>query len=104
MLSYYTQRETYKAMGVPQARNAIHMGEELMIFYKYSTKRLHNVDACIDDMTDGERSTTESKERRITRWMARHDEYSMMSSSLTKQCSIRFNIPLLIVNNGMKQV
>ena len=58
VLAYVTQRETYKAMRVPPARNAIHMGEELVRFYKYSPKRQHNVDTCIDDMTDGERSTT----------------------------------------------
>ena len=58
MLAYFTQRETYKAMCVPQARNAIHIGEELVRFYKYSPKRQRNVDTCIDDMTDGERSTT----------------------------------------------
>ena len=81
MLAYFTQRETHKvkAMCVPQARNAIHMGEELVRFYKYSPKRQQNVDTCIDDMTDGERSTTKSKELCSTRWMARHDEYSMIS-------------------------
>ena len=52
MLAYFTQRETQKAMCVPQARNAIHMGEELVRFYKYSPKRHQNVDTCIDDMTD----------------------------------------------------
>ena len=91
-------------MRVPQAPNAIHVGEELVRFYKYSPKRQHNVDTCIDDMTDGERSTTKSKELRRNRWMPRNDEYSMNSSSLTKQCSTRFNISLLIVNNGIKQV
>ena len=44
MLAYFSQRETYKAMCVPQARNAIHIGEELVRFYKYSPKRQHNVD------------------------------------------------------------
>ena len=53
MLAYFTQSETHKAMCVPQARNAIHMGEELVRFYKYSPKRQQNVDICIDDMTDG---------------------------------------------------
>ena len=67
MLAYFTQRETHKAMCVPQARNAIHMGEELVRFYKYSLKRQQNVDTCIDDMTDGERSTTKSKELCRTR-------------------------------------
>ena len=79
MLAYFTQRETHKSMCVPQARNAIHMGEELVRCYKYSPKRQQNVDTCIDDMTDGERSTTKSKELCRTRWMARHDDYSMIS-------------------------
>ena len=53
MLAYFTQRETHKAMCVPQARNAIHMGEELVIFYKYYPKPQQNVDTCIDDILTG---------------------------------------------------
>ena len=44
MLAYFTQRETYKAMCVPQAQNAIHIGEDsvseiLQVFSKTPTQR-----------------------------------------------------------------
>ena len=45
---------TVKAMSVPQARNMMDTGDKLVIFYKYSPTRQHNLDTWIDDMAESE--------------------------------------------------
>ena len=49
--------------------------DKLVIFYDYSTKRRHDLDTWIDDVTEGETATATLKELFGTRWVSRQDAF-----------------------------